>query len=492
MSDFESGGSSRTMIMAVVVIVIIIGAGVSLMLLGNPPGPSGNETTTTSSTTTGPTTTTGPWDGSITILTRHDLSIQNVFEPIFLASDFAVQNGITDIKWRTPAPEFWDDLIREGTIDVCWGGGPTLFDQLIRDNYLAPLTSTKMVEVSARINDTISGIDMKRNNTSDELTWIAAAISTFGFTVNNQFLTDYSLPTPSKWTDLANLTYAQYLPTIPTLAMGNAPDTTSNTKIYHIMTQALGWDEGWINMARMAGSSEIHGGSVETQNAVESGDVGIAMSIDFYGYLTQYRNPDCEYIVPEGQSIVNGDPIAIPSTSSHKAMAEGFLDFVLSAEGQALWLDIDIRRMPIMREAFDLVSGVDDLYLAFNRTTATVGIEFDDSLELSMNRPFIYYFEAVFTDSHADLVNCWSAIYDAWFAGTINEAEVNYYAGLMGAVVSIIDPKTALTEEFTLAYAQSIDYDMVYDPSYASTVQSRWTIAAKIQYQTVQALVEGL
>ena len=484
MSEFEATRKTSTMVVAIVVIAIIGVAGVSFMLMGGF-GPG----TTTTTDTTDPTST----GISLTILTRHAINIQEVYESAFLATDFAQENDIIDLKWRSPANEFWDDLIVGGTMDVCWGGGPPLFDQLMRDNFLEPLTSTKMQTVAARINDTLAGATMKRNNTADELIWIGAAISTFGFTVNHAFLDTYSLPTPTTWDDLADPIWASYLPTVPTLAMGNAPDTTSNTRIYEIMSQALGWEDGWTNMARMAGSAEIHGGSVETQNAAENGDVGVSMSIDFYGYLTQARNSDCEYIVPEGQSIVNADPIAIPNTSSQKDLAEGFLDFVLSVEGQALWLNDDLRRIPVMREAFDQpgLGDVEDLYLAFNQTLATVGIDFNDTLSVEMNRAFIMYFESVFTNSHADLVNCWVAIYTAYDEGRIDLAELDAYAALMGALVSIVDPKTSLTEEFTIAYALAINNDMLYDPTYGSTVQARWTIAVKIQYQSVMAAVNA-
>ena len=275
--------------------------------------------------------------------------------------------------------------------------------------------------------------------------------------------------------------------------MGNAPGTTSNTRIYEIITQALGWQDGWTNMARMAGSAKIYGGSVNTQNAAENGDVGVSMSIDFYGYLSQSINPDCQYIVPEGQTIVNGDPIAIPNTSTKKDLAEGFVDFILSAEGQAIWLDNDIRRMPVMREAFDVLGlgDVEDLYLAFNQTTLTVGIDFDDALSLGMNRAFIKYWESVFSDSHADLVNCWSAIYTAYDEGRINLGELDAYADMMGAMITVDDFTTSLAEEFTIAYATAINHDMIYLPAYSSAMQSRWTAAARIQYQTVQALVEA-
>ncbi len=493
MSEFESAGNTRTMILAIVVIAIIGVAGVSIMLLGTGPGPNGNTTTTTGTdTTTGTTTTTNTGGGvTLTILTRHDISIQNKFQSAFMSSQAAKDANIVELKWRAPTEEFWDDLINGGTVDVCWGGGPTLFDQLTRDNLLEPLTSAKMQTAADRVNDTIAGVDMKRYNDAEQLMWVAAAISTFGFTVNNAFLTDNSLPTPSTWTDLAGPVYAQLLPTIPTISMGNAPDTTSNTRIYEIIVQALGWQNGWTTMARMAGNSKIMGGSVETQNEVEEGNVGVAMSIDFYGYLSQARNPDCQYIVPEGQSIVNGDPIAIAKDTAHQAAAEAFVDFVLSPQGQAIWLDNDLRRMPVMREAFDLVTGVDDLYTAFNQTVGTVGIDFNDTMSLSMNRAFIKYFESVFTDAHPELVDCWKAIYDAYHEGRINLGELDSYAAQMAQMITIIDPKSATSETFTPQYAASINNDMIYDSAYASTVQSRWTTNAKIQYAAIQALVEA-
>lgn len=495
MSEFETTRKTSTMVIAIVVVAIIGVAGVSLMLGGFPPGPNGNTTETTTGTTTGTTTepTIPPGDVELYILTRHAINIQGLFESAFLQTSFAQENDIVNIRWRAPANEFWDDFIITGQADVLWGGGPTLFDQLNADGYLEPLTSPLMQTATARVNDTIAGVEMKRNNTSDELAWVAAAISTFGFTVNNAFLTDYSLPTPTTWTDLADPIWASYLPTLPTIAMGNAPGTTSNTRIYEIITQALGWQDGWTNMARMAGSSEIYGGSVVTQNAVENGDVGVAMSIDFYGYLSQSINSDCQYIVPEGQSIVNGDPIAISNTGTKKDLSEGFVDFVLSPEGQALWLDNDLRRMPVMREAFDVpgLTGVEDLYLAFNQTTATVGIDFDDALSLGMNRAFIKYWESVFSDAHTDLVNVWSAIYTAYDEGRINIGELDAYADMMGAMITVDDFTTSLAEEFTIAYATAINHDMIYDPAYSSAMQSRWTAAAKIQYQTVKALVDA-
>ncbi len=472
MSEFESARDTKTIMIAVVVIVVIGAGGITgFMLLGG----GGNTTTTT---------TTEPTGITLTVLTRHDVAIHNVFEPAFLASDFAQEHGITDINWKTPAEQFWDDIIDSNQADVAWGGGPTLFDQLMRDDRLQALDSPLMDTVADRVPDDYNGAQMKRYDNGD-LMWIAAAISTFGFTVNHQFLDDYSLPTPSSWTDLSKPIYGSLLPTIPTMAMGNAPDTTSNTRIYQIITQAFGWDAGWTTIARMAGSSNIYGGSVETQSAAEQGQVGISMSIDFYGYLTQFRNPDCEYILPEGESIINGDPIAIPSTSPHPDLAEGFIDFIISDYAQSLWLDNSIRRMPVLEGAFHVPGAPQDLYSVFNQTIQTTGIDFNDTLTLYQNTALIFYFESVFTDAHTELKQAWGAMVQAYYAGHINETELDYYASLMGATVTAADPISGLDEKFTLDYAIEINDNMIYNADFANTIQSRWTAAAKAQYLDV-------
>ncbi len=481
MSEFESTRNTKTIIITVVVIAIVaVGGFVGFSLLGG--GGS-----------TGTTTTTGTTGTTLTILTRHDVAIHNVFEPAFLASDLAQDAGITDILWKTPSGEFWDDLIELGEIDVAWGGGPTLFDQLMRDDYLLPLNSTYIQGILDRVPDSIAGADMKRTYNGD-IVWVAAAISTFGFTVNHQFLDDYNLPTPTSWTDLAGPIYGSLLPNIRTIAMGNAPDTTSNTRIYEIITQGLGWNEGWTTMARMAGSANIYGGSVETQQAAELGQVGISMSIDFYGYLTQFRNPDCEYILPEGQSIVNGDPIAIPATTQNKDLAEVFIDFVLSPEGQALWLDDSIRRMPVLEDAFREpgAAGAQDLYAVYNQTRATTGIDFNDTLSLETNAAFIQYFESVFTNAHTELQQAWGAVVQAYYDNKITEAELDNYAALLGAPVTVTDPDTSVDEEFTLAYCKSINNKIIYDSDFATAIKSAWTTAAKAQYNDVYNQIMSL
>ncbi|MFO7835894.1 MAG: ABC transporter substrate-binding protein [Candidatus Thorarchaeota archaeon] len=461
--ELEKGRNIKTIAIAIVVIAII-GVGAVLVVLNM--GPSQDEGIT------------------LTILTRHDTAIHTVYEEAFLASDIAEEYGITDLKWKTQAAQFWDDVIEAGGIDVLWGGGPTLFDQMQRDEYLETLTSEYMLEVVDRVPDSIAGADMKRRNEQDEVIWVAAAISSFGFTVNHNFLDDHDLPMPNNWTHLAKPVWGSLLPTA-TIAMGNAPKTTSNTRIYEIITQGMGWDDGWATMARMAGSARLYQGSVETQAAAENGDVGVSMSIDFYGYTTQANNPDCEYILPEGESIVNGDPIAIVENSEHMNASEAFLDYVLSAEGQSLWLSEGIRRMPVLESAFHTELGQENegLYSLFNQTLENEGIDFNETLSVNINTAFTAYFEAVFNDAHDSLADAWKALVDAYYDEEITREQLDQLAAQMGEPVTVtVDGED---HKFTIPYAEEINEDMIYDSSFYNSMQQLWRDAAENQYDQV-------
>ncbi|MDQ1280882.1 MAG: transporter substrate-binding protein, partial [Thermoproteota archaeon] len=350
---------------------------------------------------------------TLAIITRHDTTIWSVFEPVFLASNYAYQYNIMDLKWLSPDAGLWRDTIGATDVDVAWGGGPTLFDTLVSYNLLSPLENgTYAMQMTNEINDTIAGGSMKRFDNQQRVLWVAAAISSFGFTINNDVLTIDQLPTPNRWEDLANETYGKLLP-IATISMGNAPGTTSNTRIYEIIIQAFGWNDGWRILTRMAGNAGIYGGSVETQSAVEQGSVAVGMSIDYYGFTSHVNFPSCQYILPQGETIINGDPIALVSRSKYKSAAQAFIGWVLSPEGQTLWLDKRVNRMPV-RNVFRTEVGRQrsDLYNLFNSTILNVGIPFSDDVAISYEQSLMYYFEAVLKNQHDYL----SGIQGAWTA----------------------------------------------------------------------------
>jgi ABC-type glycerol-3-phosphate transport system substrate-binding protein len=275
--------------------------------------------------------------------------------------------------------------------------------------------------------------------------------------------------------------------------MANAIDSVTARTIYHIILQALSWDEGWITLTRIAGSSNIYGGIIAPLVAVRDGDVGIGLMSDHYGFIAQNTNPNCDYIIPQDGVLIQGAPIAIPVNSGQPDFAEGFIDFVLSPEGQALLLDESILRLPVMREAFDQpwLTGIEYLYSAFNKTAQLTSFNFNESLASTVDASVSRYFESTLTLAHPELAGCWAAISDAYEGGWINASELEAYADMMANPVTIIDPKTSVSEKFTLDYAIRINNDLIYNASFTSAIKTNWVNAAKTQYVSTQVAVEG-
>jgi len=407
---------------------------------------------------------------TLTVLTRHASDIQGIFETEFLKTDLAIDAGITDILFKAPAGGFWPHMIGAGGIDVAWGGGPTLFDGLADENLLLNMSasSTVMEEVNV-IPDTFAGASLKRTK-DEKLVWVAAAVSSFGFTVNEATRSLFDLPTPTKWDDLAEPAYF----TEPQMVgVVNAPESTSNTRMYEVMLQGFGWETGWQIVTLMSANSRIYHGSTESLGAVVAGEVAVALTIDFYGLGAQIQNPECQYIIPEGQSIVNGDPIALTVNSTYPVEAEAFVKYVLSKEGQSQWLRTTLNRLPVRGDAFDTTLGQQrpDLYAVYNETKEQTGIEFNDTLSLSSMHSVIYYFEATITNAHAELVDAWKRVIELY---DVNPTAFEVLSQELG--------RPLITQEEAIA----INEQMGSDTAFRAQKQSEWLSQAVDKYTKVK------
>jgi len=421
---------------------------------------------------------------TLTIVTRHDTTIQAAFETAFLATPRAIELGITDLDFRqATTDDGWKRLLEDPakSVDLAWGGGPPLFNTMESWGLLKPIDNTTLIDyINTNVPDTIAGAGMKLNNTSGELIWVANAISSFGFTVNHDFLDQHGLPVPSTWEELATPTY--YIDSsVKAISMGDPPLTTSNTQIYQIILQAFGWEAGWSIITRMGANSGIYPGSVATRAAVVSGEVGIAMTIDFYGVIAGQENPRTEYIIPEGQSIVNGDPIALGVNIDDQEEAEAFIEWLLSAEGQSLWFTDGVSRLPVMESAFWTPFGQtkDELYALYNTTLSNVGIDFNDTEAANLLNVNMYYFHNTITEKHNLLRQTWGEMVTQLKDGDINETYFDELVADLGAV------------NMTHAEAFTINAEFISDPLAAAQYESQWRTFAGAKYNAIYQALSG-
>ncbi len=426
------------------------------------------------------------------VITRHDSTITNLAHDRFIASELAKKYGVSDIIFVNVPPGLWRDTIngyqsRGEPLDIAWGGGPTLFDETIASGQIAPITRPETLSVIDEIRNEIGGTALKRYGGDGKVMWVAAAISSFGFIINYAILEQYGLPEPHLWEDLASPELAKTLPR-PAVSYASPSLSTSHTRIYQIILQKFGWEKGWSMLARLAANGRSYPGSVEALTAVQSGEVPIGIAIDFYGYSSELQFPKTKYVLPYNESIVNGDPIALLNTSVNLEPAQAFIEWMLSVDGQKIWLDPNISRLPVREDVFKTPEAAarKDLYRAYNVTLSNIGIPFNDELALKYEFAMRVYFDAVFGDLHDELVTVWQKLVNALNTGKLSKAEFDRLAFELGRPITWTTSGTTYT--FTQDYAISINSSLK-NPATASEFAQQWRNAARQVYQSVLAQI---
>ena len=440
---------------------------------------------------------------TLRVLTRHESSIQSLTRKLFLESPVAKTLGIVEIQFLYVAAELWPDYIEKakklGTpIDVAWGGGPTLFNSLDEYGYLMPLDTqihpehyAVLYEMS-KIPERIAGAETYKSDPEGHVKWIGASVSSFGFTLNKLILSQYGVPEAKSWDDLTRPEYAKYLPAKSLIGTADPTMSTSNLRIFEIILQAKGWDKGWRTLTLLAANSIIYPGSGDVRDAVIKGDIGIGTTIDFYGYMAMNVNPNCQYIAPQGETIVNSDPIAILKDTKYPVHAAAFVAWVLSEfGGQVVWLNSEINRIPINPKTFDTPEGAKrpDLKSAFEDLLKTSAILFNETLSVNWVNSVMYYFKATLVNAHSDLQATWAQVAQAYLNGKISKEWFDYLVQELGKTVTFTDPLTGKKVEFTIEYAIQVNKKIKEDPSVYQALMTAWENAAREKYTYVLSLL---
>lgn len=282
--------------------------------------------------------------------------------------------------------------------------------------------------------------------------WLGTATSGFGIVYNRDILKKLGVEEPDEWSDFGNPKLRSWV------ALADPRQSGSVATLYDSILNNLEWDEGWRVLREMSANARyFSNSSPKVPLDVSQGQAAIGVAIDFYGrYQAQAVMKDDEtpetsrvgYVDPEGQVFIDPDPITLLRGGPDPEMAQRFIRFVLSDEGQALWQfpargedappsdpddpstwgprRFELRRMPVRRDFVDahidrFIDTVDPFALAAKTTNrgwrsslspmmATFGIE-----------------------THHELVKAWEALSkaradDGFPKGTLAEMERLFYA----------------------------------------------------------------
>jgi ABC-type Fe3+ transport system substrate-binding protein len=274
----------------------------------------------------------------LVIISPHRKSIQDEFVPSFekyykekyqreIKVEWLDQGG-TENNVRYVVSKYKSTPQASG-IDIFWGGGDVIFTDMENQGLLEayPLPEPLRKEIPLRA----AGVDLcsKANK------WYATALSSFGIFYNKPLLARLKLPEPRSWEDLADPRYYDLI------SVADPRHSATSLFMQMLILYSDGWEKGWKTLAGMAGNTRnfTHSSS-DPIKAVVSGDVAIATAIDFYAYakIAELGSNALGFVLPEGKTVVNADPIAILKGAANSLQAQRFIEYLLSAPVQKRYI----------------------------------------------------------------------------------------------------------------------------------------------------------
>jgi ABC-type Fe3+ transport system substrate-binding protein len=212
-------------------------------------------------------------------------------------------------------------------VDLFFGGGTPPFRTLARSGFLVPRT----LELDTALPRELEGIPLHAPAEG----WYGVALSSFGILFNRMLIERKGLSPPRTWADLARPEAFGWVACVDPRGSGSAH------VIYEIVLQKYGWDEGWGILARMAANARVFTkGASGVLPLVSSGEAAYAVAIDQYawGLIGETGADKVGFILPRQATVITPDPVAMLKGAPNAREARRFMDFLLSPEGQRLWV----------------------------------------------------------------------------------------------------------------------------------------------------------
>lgn len=303
------------------------------------------------------------------------------------------------------------DTTPEGIgVDVLFGGGTDIYLRFADQGFLEPVPLP--APLLARIRPQLNGVPLY----DPQGRWYGPMLSSFGILCNREVLRRIEQPEPRTWADLGQPGLHRWI------SSGEPRMTGSIHMVYEIILQGLGWEEGFRLLLRMGANTHtfIRDSGTLTRT-VTDGEVAAAGNLDANALTAIARNPEMiSYVLPEGQTIINPDAVAVLRGAPQPALARAFVEFTLSDAGQLLLLLRPGEPGGPIRYPLCRLSVVEELYDRYPPAQRSVGaanpflvkntIPYDSKLGGSRWDALNDLFGAVIIDAHPELSEAWGTL----------------------------------------------------------------------------------
>jgi ABC-type Fe3+ transport system substrate-binding protein len=290
--------------------------------------------------------------------------------------------------------------------DVFYGGGIDPYMELAKAGLLVPYRLPE--KDLARLRKELNGVPLY----DSEFRWYGASVSGFGILYNKKLLKMYNIKYPVSWAALAS-------PDLFNIVGSGDPRHSGTVHVmYEAILQSYGWERGWDILLRMGGNvRSFPKSSSQTIKDLSAGDVAEGLSLDSYAFsaIEETGADRLGFTLPAKSTVITPDPIGILKGAKNAAAAQDLIRFVLSAEGQRLWLYK--KGVPGGPKEFSLnkMSVLPELYKDFEKKSNVLIDPFKEK------KGFTYDFEkatarwnlindlvgALIIDTHEELAKAW-------------------------------------------------------------------------------------
>lgn len=296
-------------------------------------------------------------------------------------------------------------------IDVFFGGGIDPFESQKARGQLAPFRLPD--EVLNALPREVGGFPI----VDEDFMFYGSALSSFGILENRRVVEILGLPPVKTWEDLCDPRLFSWVSSTDLRKSGAAH------MIYEIILQAYGWERGWAIIYQSSGNvRQFEQSSSGPTKQVSQGEAAYALAIDINGMTQQafLGIENVKFSIPEGVSVINPDGIAILRGAPNRDLAEAFVTFVMSREGQALWMTptgqpggarrFGISRMGVLPELYE--NDLTGLLVPTNPFKAEFSFTYNTALGSSRWSLVNSLMGQTIIDVHPHLVRAWRAIID--------------------------------------------------------------------------------
>lgn len=269
--------------------------------------------------------------GKVTVITSFS---KDVTDPIKKAFEKANPGLMLEVQNRNTnaGVKFVEETKANNQSDLFWASAPDAFEVLKQKMLLAPYKLK-----ASGIPEKVGAYPI---NDKDGY-YFGFAASGYGIMWNERYAKANKLPDPKEWSDLAKPIFHNHV-SIASPARSGTTHLTIET-----ILQGEGWEKGWATIKAMAGNfNQVAERSFGVPDAVNSGQVGVGIVIDFFAFSAQGAGFPVKFVYPSVTTVVPAN-IGIIANGPNKAGAEAFIEFLLSPNGQEVLLEPAIRRLPV-------------------------------------------------------------------------------------------------------------------------------------------------